>query len=150
MLRGSLRATDVNEHSKGTSISYPTNSKGPNLTLENVSSFMSNHRRSRQALFQTKSTDNTPFSSPQAARVYRDEGNTTAPFSTADLSASLLNTPEPSRTSSGSYSLTTPSPQTSNAIVQKLRQRGSLTDPARTRRRETFGSLPVSALPNEV
>ncbi|KLO16116.1 hypothetical protein SCHPADRAFT_938160 [Schizopora paradoxa] len=114
---------------------------------ENVSSFISNHRRSRQALFQTKSTDNTPFISPQAARIYRDEGNTTVPYSTADLSASLPNTPEPSRTSSGSYSLTTPSPQTSNAIVQKLRQRGSLTDPARTRRRETFGSLPMKASP---
>lgn len=61
----------------------------------------------------------------------------------SNLSSSILNTPERARSLSGPFNLTTPSPRTSSAIAQKLRQRGSLTDPARPRRRHISGPVMV-------
>lgn len=104
-------------------------------------SFLTTHRRSRQALFQTKSSDSTAFISPQTSRILANDD--TSLTSTSTLSSSVLSSPEPARALSGAFSLSTPSPRTSLAIVQKMRERGSLTDPARTRRREPFGSFSV-------
>lgn len=105
------------------------------------SSFFSAHRRSRQALFQASSTDGTAFISPKTARIAID-GSASAPVSSS-LNSSLLSTPEAVRSLSGSFTLTTPSPRSSHEIVQKLRQRGSLTDPARPRRRHISGPILV-------
>ncbi|KAH8116125.1 hypothetical protein DFH11DRAFT_1742507 [Phellopilus nigrolimitatus] len=109
--------------------------------------FLTTHRRPRQSLFQTNSSDSTAFISPKTARMPVVDGAVTAPLlSTSSLSSSLLSTPEPVRTLSGSFTLATPSPRTSYAIVQKLRQRGSLTDPARPRRRHISGPITGEAL----
>ncbi|THH08174.1 hypothetical protein EW145_g2885 [Phellinidium pouzarii] len=109
-------------------------------------SFLSTHRRSRQSMFQTNSSDSTSFISPQTARMAVVDGDTAAPaFPGSDL-PSLLGTPEAARSLSGSFSLTTPSPRSSLAIVQRLRQRGSLTDPVRPRRRQLSGPVMGEAL----
>ena len=108
-------------------------------------SFLSTHRRARQSLFQTRSSDNTAFVTPKTTRMPIIDGANTAPIvHSSSFSASLLKTPEPAVTLSYPVALTTPSPRTSLEILQRMRQRGSLTDPARPRRRETFGSLSVS------
>lgn len=104
-------------------------------------SFLTTHRRSRQAMFQANSTDGTAFISPKTARMPVD-GDVPVPIMSS-LSSSILNTPEPARSLYGPFGLTTPSPRSSIAIVQKLRQRGSLTDPARPRRRHISGPVMV-------
>ena len=102
------------------------------------SSFQSTSRRSRQTLFQTNSTDGALIGiSPRGPRL--SDRSRSGGMNPSSLSNMLLATPEPPRSLSGSFGLNTPSPQTSSAIIQSLRQRGCQTDPARTRRRETFG-----------
>ncbi|KAI5120895.1 hypothetical protein M0805_002995 [Coniferiporia weirii] len=109
-------------------------------------SFLSTHRRSRQSLFQTSSADSTAFISPMTARMpVTADGDANGPALPVS-NLSLLSTPEPVRTLSGSFTLATPSPRTSLAIVQKLRQRGSLTDPVRPRRRQFSGPIMGEAL----
>ncbi|EJD05485.1 uncharacterized protein FOMMEDRAFT_165895 [Fomitiporia mediterranea MF3/22] len=103
-------------------------------------SFLSTHRRPRQALFQANSADGTAFISPKTARISAHDGAVTVPVPSS-LASSLLNTPESGQSQSSSFSLTTPSPRSSLAIVQRLRQRGSVTDPARPRRRHISGPI---------
>lgn len=90
-------------------------------------SFYSTHRRPRQAQFQTRSSDITAYISPKAARVPMAESENAFTPSRNPLS-----------------NLNTPSPQSSQAIVEKLKIRGSLTDPAKPRRRPPFGASTVS------
>lgn len=106
-------------------------------------SFLSTHRRSRQALFQANSSDGTAFITPLTTRITSQGNLMDASISSPDNS-SLLNTPESRRSASGSFTVVTPSPRSSQVIAQRLRQRGSLTDPARPRRRQISGPLSVS------
>lgn len=112
------------------------------LLLDDIPAhFLSSQRRSRQSMFQISSIDGMGFISPKTSRMPVD-GDTSMPI-ISNLSASILSTPESARTLSGPFSLTTPSPRSSSVIVQKLRQRGSLTDPARPRRRHISGPIMV-------
>ncbi|KAL5514336.1 hypothetical protein ACEPAG_2424 [Sanghuangporus baumii] len=105
-------------------------------------SFLSTHRRSRQAAFQANSTDGIAFVSPKTSRL---DGPVSAPIPSS-LASSVLNTPESTGSLASSFTLATPSPRSSVAIVQRLRQRGSLTDPARPRRRHISGPIFGEAL----
>ncbi|OCB89126.1 hypothetical protein A7U60_g3725 [Sanghuangporus baumii] len=105
-------------------------------------SFLSTHRRSRQAAFQANSAEGIAFVSPKTSRL---DGPASAPIP-SNLASSVFNTPESTGSLASSFTLATPSPRSSLAIVQRLRQRGSLTDPARPRRRHISGSIFGEAL----
>ncbi|KAL5498671.1 hypothetical protein ACEPAH_2026 [Sanghuangporus vaninii] len=125
----------------GQDVSY-ADSLGRNLPKDSIpESFLSTHRRSRQAAFQANSAEGITFVSPKTSRL---DGPASAPIPSS-LASSVLNTPE-STGSLSSFTLATPSPRSSLAIVQRLRQRGSLTDPARPRRRHISGPIFGEAL----
>ncbi|KAL5476813.1 hypothetical protein ACEPAI_2999 [Sanghuangporus weigelae] len=118
-------------------------SLGYNSSKDSIpESFLSTHRRSRQAAFKANSADDIAFASPKTSHL---DGPASAPIPSS-LASSVLNTPESTGSLASSFTLTTPSPRSSLAIVQRLRQRGSLTDPARPRRRHISGPIFGEAL----